>query len=515
MGKIEHRFGCILARLALLAVVAVALAAVGPRTVAAEGEPPTGPVLVTFETGDAGSGDTYKAVIEDPAAVGQAWEALATDGHAGIPVGTLQAGDGGVNAPHAWHVIGTTFAEITIELCDGTASMVDAALDEWLHVGSFCPWSTTILDVQPYAAPTDPPGGPDTDPPAEPGPCPGAPLSGVVEPVVVTFATAGGQFRAVLEQPRDIALAQEELATGCEAGVPTGELAEGDGGVNAPHGWHMVGTVFADVTIELCDGTPADVDADLGYWIDTVGRFCPWSATVIDVQPYTGPITPPGQTPGPTLCDVTPDTDGPVVVTFETGEPGEGDTFRAILTDPTSIALAREELATGADCGFPIGVLVAGPGGVNAPHAWHLEDAVMVEGAIEACSARASYVDETLDYWLAYGSYCPWSAQAIAIEPLVAPSAPPVDKPETPDAPGGGNNAPDEDAGETPASTNPTSGAATTVTALPNTGAGPLAARSSGEAVPTLAGAMVGILLLAGWGRTIRRAGGTRATPAP
>jgi hypothetical protein len=31
---------------------------------------------------------------------------------------------------------------------------------------------------------------------------------------------------------------------------------------------------------ELCDGRPSFVEADLAYWLGTVGRFCPWASYV-------------------------------------------------------------------------------------------------------------------------------------------------------------------------------------------------------------------------------------------
>ena len=34
--------------------------------------------------------------------------------------------------------------------------------------------------------------------------------------------------------------------------------------------------------IELCDGRPSMVEDDLGYWVDTVGSFCPWGAKVVE-----------------------------------------------------------------------------------------------------------------------------------------------------------------------------------------------------------------------------------------
>ena len=95
-------------------------------------------------------------------------------------------------------------------------------------------------------------------------------------PVIVTFATPDGStFRTLLEQPADVAAVRAALAGDGYAGIPNGALAYGDGGINAPHGWHMQGTTLADVTIELCDGTASMVDEDLTYWVETVGQVLP------------------------------------------------------------------------------------------------------------------------------------------------------------------------------------------------------------------------------------------------
>ncbi len=110
------------------------------------------------------------------------------------------------------------------------------------------------------------------------------------QPVIVTFASADGStFRTVLAQPADIAAVETALAGDGYAGIPNGVLAYGDGGVNAPHGWHMQETALADTTIEVCDGTASMVDADITYWVETVGRFCPWSATVLEIEPVNPP----------------------------------------------------------------------------------------------------------------------------------------------------------------------------------------------------------------------------------
>ena len=102
---------------------------------------------------------------------------------------------------------------------------------------------------------------------------------------VATIQTADGQYRAVIRDPAMVAKARTELAGGEDAGVPTGPLAWGSGGVNRGHRWHVTELSFADFTIELCDGTVRMVDADPRYWIRKVGYFCPWSGRVIALTP--------------------------------------------------------------------------------------------------------------------------------------------------------------------------------------------------------------------------------------
>jgi hypothetical protein len=76
---------------------------------------------------------------------------------------------------------------------------------------------------------------------------------------------------------------EARLAAGTE-GVVNGAIAAGDDGYNQPWSWHMVpATVHAaDASIELCDGRPSLIEDDLGYWLDTVGQFCPWGAKVVE-----------------------------------------------------------------------------------------------------------------------------------------------------------------------------------------------------------------------------------------
>jgi hypothetical protein len=89
----------------------------------------------------------------------------------------------------------------------------------------------------------------------------------------------------VIEVTNDARVAEFEsrLSAGVE-GVVIGPLLDGDGGFNQPWTWHLDPTEVqtADAAIELCDGRPSMVEADLEYWIDTVGTFCPWGATVTE-----------------------------------------------------------------------------------------------------------------------------------------------------------------------------------------------------------------------------------------
>lgn len=100
--------------------------------------------------------------------------------------------------------------------------------------------------------------------------------------VFVVAASGGESFRILLRDAAQLEEARRLIARG-ERKVVSGSLARGDGGFNTGYSWHLVpeSVHFPDVTIELCDGRPSDVEKDLDYWVDTVGRFCPWSARLV------------------------------------------------------------------------------------------------------------------------------------------------------------------------------------------------------------------------------------------
>jgi hypothetical protein len=108
--------------------------------------------------------------------------------------------------------------------------------------------------------------------------------SAAAGPVIVTFEVAGGErFKVLLTDPADIDVANRLAAGDNEApGIPNGRVVR-ETGVNESWSWSLdpEDFEFADVTIEVCDGVPSDVEAGLV----TSDRYCPWSALIADIQP--------------------------------------------------------------------------------------------------------------------------------------------------------------------------------------------------------------------------------------
>jgi hypothetical protein len=105
---------------------------------------------------------------------------------------------------------------------------------------------------------------------------PTAPSSGAV----VTFAVAGETFRVGLTTAEQVAAARAAQSGG-RAKIPIGRIVPGTQ-VNSGWSWHLVDVTFAEITIELCDGRPSDVER-AGVQFGG-GRFCPWSATVVGID---------------------------------------------------------------------------------------------------------------------------------------------------------------------------------------------------------------------------------------
>lgn len=108
--------------------------------------------------------------------------------------------------------------------------------------------------------------------------------SGGPGPVIVTFRVGGTEeFRVLLVEPDDISTAYALLSGRPAPAIPNGRLVRGENSVNPGHDWTLDPSdfEFADLTTEVCDALPSIVD-DLSFTSD---RFCPWTATVVAVEP--------------------------------------------------------------------------------------------------------------------------------------------------------------------------------------------------------------------------------------
>jgi hypothetical protein len=104
-------------------------------------------------------------------------------------------------------------------------------------------------------------------------------------PVIVTFeVNEGDRFMVLLTEPDDIDGALRLLAGEDAPDIPNGRIVR-ETGVNEGWSWSLdpADFEFADVTIEVCDGAPADVESGAL----TGDRYCPWSARVVAVDPAT------------------------------------------------------------------------------------------------------------------------------------------------------------------------------------------------------------------------------------
>jgi hypothetical protein len=97
---------------------------------------------------------------------------------------------------------------------------------------------------------------------------------------LVTFQVADETFRVHLLDERQIAAAHL-AASGGRAQIPNGRVAPGTG-VNVGWSWHLEDLEFAEVTTEVCDGRPSDVERE-GVTFGG-GRFCPWTARIISIE---------------------------------------------------------------------------------------------------------------------------------------------------------------------------------------------------------------------------------------
>ena len=99
---------------------------------------PSPAAVVTFAVAT----ETFRVALNTSDQVAAARAAQA-GGRARIPIGRIQPG-AQINTGWSWHLEDVTFAEATIELCDGRPSDVERQGTQF-GGGSYCPWSATIV----------------------------------------------------------------------------------------------------------------------------------------------------------------------------------------------------------------------------------------------------------------------------------------------------------------------------------------------------------------------------------
>jgi hypothetical protein len=106
--------------------------------------------------------------------------------------------------------------------------------------------------------------------------------------ILATFDVVGEQFRVWITNPQTVQQVLDLEAGRSDANIPNGRILRGPGAGdhNAPWSWHLdpEQIEMAEMTVEVCDGTPSYVEEHLDEFVDTVERYCPWSAQLVDVQ---------------------------------------------------------------------------------------------------------------------------------------------------------------------------------------------------------------------------------------
>ena len=106
-------------------------------------ETPTAPsseAVVTFRVVN----ETFRVLLTAPDQLAAA-RAAEAGGRARIPLGRIVSGTQ-VNTGWSWHLEDVTFAEATIEVCDGLPSHVEREGTQFAG-GSYCPWSAVIVRI--------------------------------------------------------------------------------------------------------------------------------------------------------------------------------------------------------------------------------------------------------------------------------------------------------------------------------------------------------------------------------
>jgi hypothetical protein len=117
----------------------------------------------------------------------------------------------------------------------------------------------------------------------------GEPLpDGLAGGVLATFDVAGERFKVWVTNESTIQQLFDLEAGYSNASIPNGLVVAGAGqGLhNLPWSWHLDAEdiEMAEITIEVCDGTPSYVQETLADWLGE--RYCPWTAELVSLEDH-------------------------------------------------------------------------------------------------------------------------------------------------------------------------------------------------------------------------------------
>ena len=108
--------------------------------------------------------------------------------------------------------------------------------------------------------------------------------------VLASFDVVGERLNVWVTNPQTVQQLFDLRDGKSIAHIPNGRIigGPGRGGHNTPWSWHLdpVDIEMAEAAIEVCDATPSYVEANRDYFIEVVGRYCPWSGQLVGLVDY-------------------------------------------------------------------------------------------------------------------------------------------------------------------------------------------------------------------------------------
>jgi hypothetical protein len=108
--------------------------------------------------------------------------------------------------------------------------------------------------------------------------------------VLATFELNDQTFKVWVRNLEAIQALYQLEAGGSSANIPNGKIlpGPGQGDHNAPYTWHLDPDEIdmAEFTVEVCDAEPDYVQENVDEFVNVVGRYCPWSATLVSLEDF-------------------------------------------------------------------------------------------------------------------------------------------------------------------------------------------------------------------------------------